>query len=203
MAATKRRRLKPEARRLEIIEAAERLLRAAGPAVRVDDVVHEANAAKGTFYLYFPAWDDLLEALRARIFEAFDAAHPEPGAVGAGADWQTELEDYAEAFVDAAIAMGGIHDVIFHSDFAQRRPASGGVDTIRRLELLIRAGQAAGAFAVFETAPVARLLFAVMHETLDTIVAGRDRQQALAAMRFVLRRILTPASAAGGRGATR
>ena len=57
-----RRRLKPEARKLEIVEAAERLLQAGGGArVRVEDVVREAGVAKGTFFLYFPTLDDLLE----------------------------------------------------------------------------------------------------------------------------------------------
>ena len=59
-----RRRLSPEARKLEIIEAAERLLQARGEHVRVEDVVREAGVAKGTFFLYFPTWDDLLEAIR-------------------------------------------------------------------------------------------------------------------------------------------
>jgi uncharacterized protein YbjT (DUF2867 family) len=153
MSTTPRRRLKPETRRNEIIEAAERLLRDRGPAVRVDDVVREAGAAKGTFYLYFPTWDDLLEVVRARVFEAFDAAHPAPGSSKVDADWKKDLEDYAEAFIDAAVAMGGIHDVIFHSGFAQRRPATGVVDTIGRLAAVLAAGRVAGAYAAVDTAP--------------------------------------------------
>jgi AcrR family transcriptional regulator len=197
MSTTPRRRLKPETRRNEIIEAAERLLRDRGPAVRVDDVVREAGAAKGTFYLYFPTWDDLLEVVRARVFEAFDAAHPAPGSSKVDADWKKDLEDYAEAFIDAAVAMGGIHDVIFHSGFAQRRPATGVVDTIGRLAAVLAAGRVAGAYAAVDTAPIARMLFAVIHETLDMVAAGGDRERALSGMRFVLRRTLAPEPRAG------
>jgi AcrR family transcriptional regulator len=67
MRAARRRRLEPEVRRQEVIEAAEKLLTVNG----VEDIVHEAGAAKGTFYLYFPTWDDLLEAIRGRLVVAF------------------------------------------------------------------------------------------------------------------------------------
>ena len=68
-----RRRLQPDERREELLKAAESLLRRGGT-VRVEDVVAEARAAKGTFYVYFATWDDLLMAVRARIFAAFQAA---------------------------------------------------------------------------------------------------------------------------------
>src|SRR5437879_12308364 len=82
-----RRRLQPEARKLEIIEAAERLLQAHGSRVRVEDVVREAGVAKGTFFLYFPSWDDLLETVRDRLVAAFDTAYPLPAEVAGPVDW--------------------------------------------------------------------------------------------------------------------
>lgn len=190
MSLSIRRRLQPQARRQEIVEAAERLLRAQGSAVRVEDVVREAGAAKGTFYLYFPTWDDLLELLRQRIIAAFQQAHPMPVESKEVGDWPMTLENFAVAFVDATIAMGGLHDAIFHGDFPQRRPMSGDVHPVGRLAALIRAGQENAAFADVDPDPVARLLFAVIHETVDAILAGEDRERALAAMGWVLRRTL-------------
>src|SRR5215468_6049285 len=115
-----RRRLDPEVRRQEIIEAAERLLRRDGPNVRVEDVVREAGAAKGTFYLYFPTWDDLLDAIRRRLVVAFDAVHPIQLDRDASVDWPKLLDRLAVAFVDAIIGMGGLHTVLWHTDFAQQ-----------------------------------------------------------------------------------
>jgi AcrR family transcriptional regulator len=190
--AAQRRRLEPQARRLEIIEAAERLLRAHGASVRVDDLVREAGVAKGTFYLYFPAWDDLLEVVRARIFEAFDTAYPLPSEVDGPVDWLRLMDWLAGAFVDFTLQLGGIHEAVFHSDFAQRRPQPPSDDPRRRLTAIIRAAQEAGAFADVDPEPTARLLFALLHETADAVEAGEDRARAVAALRRVVRSALAP-----------
>ncbi len=87
-----RRRLQPQVRKLEIIEAAERLLQAHGPRVRVEDVVREAGVAKGTFFLYFPTWDDLLDTLRRRLVSEFDTTYPLPTEVDGPVDWPSVVE---------------------------------------------------------------------------------------------------------------
>ncbi len=192
MRAIARRRLDPEVRRLEIIEAAERLLEKNGPDVRVEDVVREAAAAKGTFYLYFPTWDDLLEAIRGRIITAFDEAHPVQFGTDPELDWLDTLDRLAVAIVDTVVAMGGLHTVLFHTDFARRRPIPESDDPIRRLTGIVRAGRKAGAFADVDADYIGPLLFAVIHETADAVEADQDRERALAAMRWTLRRMLEP-----------
>jgi AcrR family transcriptional regulator len=192
MRAAPRRRLEPEVRRLEIIEAAERLLIMNGPDVRVEDVVREAGVAKGTFYLYFPAWDDLLEAIRGRLVAAFDKAHPLRIDTAAAMDWPCALDWLAGAFVDAIIAMGGLHAVLFHTDFTRRRTIPEADDPINRLTTIVRAGQETGAFAEVDVLLTGRLLFAVIHETADAVAAGEDRERALATMRWILRRAIEP-----------
>jgi AcrR family transcriptional regulator len=187
-----RRRLDPELRRREIIEAAERLLQRNGPNVRVEDVVREAAAAKGTFYLYFPTWDDLLEAIRARVIKEFDEAHPVGNVGTSESDWRGLLDRLAVAFVDAMVAMGGLHAVLFHTDFARRRPIPEDDNPPERLTALVRAGQAAGAFADVDADCIGRLLFAVIHETADAVEAGEDRERVLTTMRWILRRALEP-----------
>jgi AcrR family transcriptional regulator len=190
MRATIRRRLDPEVRREEIIEAAERLLKRYGPDVRVEDVVRKAAAAKGTFYVYFPTWDDLLETIRGRIIKAFDEANPVQFGAGAALDWPRVLDRLAVAFVDAVVAMRGLHTVLFHTDFARRRPVAESDDPISRLIGIVRAGSEAGAFANVDPDLTGRLLFAVIHEAADAVEAGEDRENALAAMRWILRRVL-------------
>lgn len=190
MGKPQRRRLQPEARRQEIIEAAERLLQAHGPRVRVEDVVREAGVAKGTFFVYFPTWDDLLETVRARLASAFDSANPQPTEVDGPVDWPALVERQATAFVDFTLSRRGIGEAVFHSDFAQRRPQA--VSGVQRLAAAIRAGQEAKAFGPVEPEPTARLLFAAIHEAADAVAAGEDRAVVLAAMNRVLRRTLAP-----------
>jgi AcrR family transcriptional regulator len=185
-----RRRLHPEARKLEIIQAAERLLQAQGSRVRVEDVVREAGVAKGTFFLYFPTWDDLLEAVRQRLVSEFDAAYPLPTEADGPVDWPSLVEGQAGAFIDFTISRRGIGEAVFHSDFAERRPLAD--NAVLRLSAVIRAGQEAEAFGPVDPEPTARLMFAAIHEAADAVAGGADRAAILAALQSLLRRALAP-----------
>jgi AcrR family transcriptional regulator len=185
-----RRRLQPEARKREIVEAAERLLQAQGAGVRVEDVVREAGVAKGTFFLYFPTWDDLLETLRERLVSEFDAAYPLPTEVDGPVDWPAVVAWQAGAFLDFAAARQGIGQALFHSDFAGRRPLAD--NGIQRLAAVIRAGQEAEAFGPVDPEPTARLMFAAIDEAARAVAGGAEREATLAALQVLLRRALEP-----------
>lgn len=186
----RRRRLQPEVRKLEIIEAAERLIHAHGSQVRVEDVVREAGVAKGTFFLYFPSWDDLLETVRERLVSEFDAANPLPTEVEGPIDWPALIEAQACAFIDFTLSRRGFGEAVFHSDFAERRPLAD--NGILRITAVIRAGQEAEAFGPVDPEPTARLLFAAIHEASDALANGADRAATLAALQNLLRRCLAP-----------
>jgi AcrR family transcriptional regulator len=185
-----RRRLQPEVRKLEIVEAAERLLQAHGSQVRVEDVVREAGVAKGTFFLYFPTWDDLLETVRDRLVSEFDATYPLPTEVDGPIDWPSLVDAQASAFIDFTLSRRGIGEAVFHSDFAERRPLAN--HGIQRIAAVIRAGQEAEAFAAVDPDPTARLMFAAIHEAADAFADGADRAAILAALQMLLRRTLAP-----------
>ena len=185
-----RRRLSPEARKLEIVEAAERLLQTHGYRVRVEDVVREAGVAKGTFFLYFPTWDDLLETVRQRLVHAFDDAHPEPTEVEGPVDFPALVESQAAAFIDFTLARRGVGEALFHSDFAERRPLAD--NGVVRLCAVIRAGQEAGAFGPVDPEPTARLMFAAIHEAADAVAGGADRAAIVTSLQSLLRRALAP-----------
>lgn len=185
-----RRRLHPEARKLEIVEAAERLLQAQGAQVRVEDVVREAGVAKGTFFLYFPTWDDLLQTVRERLVSAFDETYPLPTEIEGPIDWPGLVERQAGAFIDFTLTRRGIGEAIFHSDFAQRRPQAD--HAILRLAAVIRAGQEAEAFGPVDPESTARLVFAAIHEAADAVADGADRAAMLATLQRLLRRTLAP-----------
>jgi len=185
-----RRRLRPEARRLEILEAAERLLQAQGQRVRVEDVVREAGVAKGTFFLYFPTWDDLLETLRQRLVADFDSANPLPTEVDGPIDWMALLDRHAAAYIDFASTRQGIGQALFHSDFAERRNQAD--NAVVRLSAVIRAGQEAEAFGPVDPEPTALLLFAALDEAARAVAGGMERDAIVAALRHLLRRTLAP-----------
>ena len=199
MNAPIRRRLHPAARKLEILEAAERLLQVRGADVRVEDIASEAGVAKGTVFLYFPTFDDLLLALRDRFIGAFDAANPEPIERAGPIDWLELIPARASAFIAFAAARYRLGSVLFHPDFMARRPVMG--DGVHRLEAVIRAGQEAEAFAPVDPELTAGLLFAAIHHALDSVAAGGERNAMVAALRHLIRRTLEPNQAAGLSGA--
>ncbi|MFZ5719725.1 MAG: TetR/AcrR family transcriptional regulator [Pseudomonadota bacterium] len=190
MSGPRRRRLSPQARKLEIVEAAERLLQARGSRVRVEDVVREAGVAKGTFFLYFPSWDDLLETIRDRLVAEFDATYPLPTERDGPVDWPAVMDGQAAAFIDFASARQGIGQALFHSDFVERRPLAD--NAILRLSAIIRAGQEAGAFGPVDPEATARLLFAAIDEAPRAVAGGADRTAILASLQRLLRRTLAP-----------
>jgi AcrR family transcriptional regulator len=185
-----RRRLQPEARKREIMEAAERLLQTHGARVRVEDVVREAGVAKGTFFLYFPTWDDLLETVRERLVAEFDTAHPLPTEVAGPVDWPAVIDAQAGAYIDFASARQGVGEALFHSDFTDRRPLAD--NGVARIAAVIRAGQEAGAFGPVDPDPTARLMFAAIDEAARAVAAGADRAAIVAALQSLLRRTLAP-----------
>jgi len=189
-----RRRLDPAARRLEIVEAAERVIRRLGASARVEDVVREAGAAKGTFYLYFPTWEALLACLRDRTFAAFDTRFPVPAIPEA--DWLTVVNTLATGFVEFVLELEGLHEAIFHGALAKTAEPGSSDSATLRIAALLRAGAAAGVLAQLDPEPTARLIFAVLHETVDAIAQGEDRARAIGAMRAILTRTLTPAPSA-------
>lgn len=66
---------KRERTRGEIVAAAERLVALHGlDAVSIDDITHEADVAKGTFYTHFEDKDDLAAAIGARIRNELEAS---------------------------------------------------------------------------------------------------------------------------------
>ena len=177
--------MEPDARREEILVAAERILRrSAANDVRVEDIVREAGAAKGTFYLYFPSFDALLVALRERVFVEFDARYPLPAAVK---DWSRLSDFLAAGFVDFTLGLGGLHHALFHGTAMQALESFGAVS---RIAAFIEAGMKAGAFTKLDAQPVARLTFAMLHEAVDAIEAGEDRPRVLRSLHKVFHRIL-------------
>ncbi|HEY6328284.1 MAG TPA: TetR/AcrR family transcriptional regulator [Blastocatellia bacterium] len=187
-----RRRLDPELRRSELLEAAERVLRRKGLQCRIEDVVEEARAAKGTFYVYFPTFEEMLLALRERIFERFDSRFPWPAGKGADLDWWLLVEERIAGFIDFVTELEGLHDVIFHGPVAGRFPIARRSDAASRIQALLRAGKKAGAFDCADPDLTARLIFAAIHSAADAVVEGKDRARVLRVASKLIKNALAP-----------
>ncbi len=187
-----RRRLHPDARRAELIDAALRILRQRGDAdCRVEDITAAARAAKGTLYLYFPSWEELLVAVRNRILDDYAAEVRGRLERHTAGDWKALLDDECVRFVDFVVDLGGLHQAIFHGPIADR-PIEGDRSAVHLIAGFLRLGIEAGALRPVNEEAAARLLFSMLHSTADAIAQGADRDTFLNGTRDLVHHWLWP-----------
>ena len=185
--SAKRRRLRPDVRRVELLEAALQVLRDRGPRnARVEDVTAAAGAAKGTFYLYFSSWEDLLVQVRAHILSNYHSEMAKRFAVTASFDWWSAFEKECLHFVDFVEGLGELHNAIFHGPIADR-PLDPAISAYTLIAGMLRRGIAFGACRPVKIDAAARLVFSVLHTTADNIVQTGERERYLDAMCDLLR----------------
>jgi AcrR family transcriptional regulator len=188
-----RRRLPPDERRRELLEAAIGILRACGPAgCRVEDITAAAGTAKGNFYRYFPTWEDLLLAVRDHILDSYGDELTQRYADFANIEWWSVLNEEVERFIEFQLSIGGLHEAIFHGPAARARPIEQHRSAASMVSFLLTAGIADGAFAPVDTDITATLMFDLIHGAADAIASGIDRDQVRPALLHVLHRTLEP-----------
>jgi len=183
-----RRRLKPEMRRAELLEAALAVLRSRDPAdARVEDVTRAAGTAKGTFYLYFSSWNELLAALRDHLLSAYTAQVLERfGSVEASSDWWDTFEGECRRFVDFIVELGNLHKAIFHSS-ALEDAIDSEHSADRVISQLLDQGMALGACRRLHADTAAPLVFALLHTTADAISRFGEHEVRLETLLVLLR----------------
>jgi AcrR family transcriptional regulator len=157
----------------------------------VAEVTREAGAAKGTFYVYFPSWEDMLAVVRERLIDECNAPIRYALATTGRVDWWAVLEDQCGRFVDVASEFGRHHGLIFHAALPhdpEGTPESGPA----LLAEAIRRGVAEGCLEAVDVVAAAQLLFAVVHATADAVLAGGERERWISACTALARSYLAP-----------
>ncbi|MPS30609.1 TetR/AcrR family transcriptional regulator [Pigmentiphaga sp.] len=165
----------PQNRRVELLDAAERLFLRKGVAqTSVDDITAGAQVSKGTFYLYFSSREELLGALRERFIQGFcervDTAvrrRAAPGEKG----WNARLRAWFAAMLDGLLDQVMLHDMLFHDPHPASRELMKDNPIITQLETLLEAGAEAGAWRVADSHAMAIMMFHSMHGLADDAVA--------------------------------
>lgn len=164
-------------RREELLDAAEALLTERGlRALTIDDVTARAGVAKGTFYLYFAAKDDVLVALRERYVATMHAQHVRALAQLPPDDHVGRLDRWIAAAIEGHVTHERLHDALFHHELPSLAVKTGVAPANPQLALLgdiLRAGVAAGAFALDDPETTAALLYGAMHAAVDLLLGGR------------------------------
>ncbi|WP_188196574.1 TetR/AcrR family transcriptional regulator [Nonomuraea sp. SYSU D8015] len=188
-----RRRLSPEARRSELIDAAIRLLESGQDVTNwVQAVTAEADAAKGTFYVYFSSWEEMLTAVRERVLRDYVDRFHRLAETTEPIDWWATLDAECAAAIEAIARPGGLHAAVFHSHSALAPAGEGPQDTIAAIAKALRRGMDEGAFRPVDPHVAATILFTVIHGAADAIAAGDQSQRWLEAVRDLTRHWLAP-----------
>jgi AcrR family transcriptional regulator len=186
-----RRRLTPELRRKEILDAAVRVLRGRGPeGCRVEDITTEARTAKGNFYRYFPTWEDLLLGVRNHVLDSYREDFGRRYAGAGPIDWWTATDEEIDRFLDFQLSLDGLHQAIFHGPATQAQPIEEHRSARSTLAWFLTLGISAGAFAPVDVEAIAPLMFDVLHGAADAIASGLDDQRVRLATRHIVHRTL-------------
>jgi AcrR family transcriptional regulator len=194
---------RPEARRDELLDAAQRLFTRHGLAqTSVADIAAEAGVAKGSVYRYFESKEALLSALKDRFFErmmervtAVVAAMPDAG-----------FFELADAAIDATTRL-----LFAEADLVElwsQGTAPEGVDELARgiallastYEAGIRDAVAEGRVDCADPRTTSLLLvYAVQGTATDAILngGGPTPDEVIAAAQAMTRRVLAPAGRGG------
>jgi AcrR family transcriptional regulator len=186
-----RRRLAPEERRAELLEAAIGVLRRLSPTeCRVQDITGAADTSKGNFYRYFTTFDDLLVAVRDHLLDRYRTEVEARMAARTSIDWWAVVDEEVDAFLRFQADLAGLHEAVFHSPAAQAQPISRQRAADALIAQLLYAGLRDGAFAPVDVEPTAVLLFHVLHGAADNIAAGAEHDRTANAARRIIRRTL-------------
>ncbi|MFU2209697.1 4Fe-4S dicluster domain-containing protein [Solidesulfovibrio sp. C21] len=175
----KRRRLQPEARKVELLEAALSVLRSLGPIkARVEDVTTAAGTAKGTFYIYFSSWNNMLHEVRAHLLSKYISEIKIRFPIEAKKDWTAALKKECINFVDYREQLGELHNVIFHGPKSEI-PHDNYLSGKEIFSWMLHFGIETGVCRDIDSELGGKFLFSILHTTADYIVSTGERERYL------------------------
>ncbi|EOG1982256.1 TPA: TetR/AcrR family transcriptional regulator [Proteus mirabilis] len=168
-------RTKPaEVRLEELMNAAETLFLEKGfDATTVSDIVKQAGVAKGTYYHYFTAKTDILDALRTRYMDWYIDKVEQAMANCQLQDFRAKLKQWCETSVIAYVEKQELHDMLFHQVFHQ----SGNIHenrALQQLQSLLLVGNKSNAWSVNQPELMSILIYHGMHAAVDNLGHSKE-----------------------------
>ncbi|HIE5326586.1 TPA: TetR/AcrR family transcriptional regulator [Proteus mirabilis] len=163
-------RTKPaEVRLKELMNAAETLFLEKGfDATTVSDIVKQAGVAKGTYYHYFTAKTDILDALRTRYMDWYIDKIEQAMASCQIQDFRAKLKQWCETSVIAYVEKQELHDMLFHQVFHQ----SGNIHenrALQQLQKILMGGTENKTWQVLQPELTCTLIYHGMHAAVDNL----------------------------------
>lgn len=175
-APPKARRVKPAEVRLdELMSAAEQLFLAKGvDSTTINEIVEQAQVAKGTFYHYFASKNELLAAMGERYTAGFLKRLEEKTDSCKADDWLARLCAWVQESIEAYADTYRLHDIVYtnhhHHDRSNREKNA----ILEQLQVILENGNQAGVWRVAEPRITSLLIYAGVHGATDEIIASPE-----------------------------
>ena len=178
--AAKVPRTKPAEIRLnELMTAAEKLFLAKGvEATTINEIVKEAQVAKGTFYHYFSSKNDMLVALGERYTADFLARLQKALDACPDHDWLQRLRTWIEVSVDVYAQTYRTHDIVYTNHHHHDRSNQARNALLDQLLDIIEGGQLAGTWRVEQPGKWPCVFIQGAHGATDDIIAAKANDRA-------------------------
>jgi AcrR family transcriptional regulator len=149
-----------EGRRDQLLDAAERVIVRRGLAqATVADITSEAGVAKGTFYLYFATKDDVVRALKQRMYDFLLERMSEAYLQMTAGDWWGQVDGVIAAIVEFDLEHREWHRMLGSTSAAATDSEPQAAQIIDVMTTAIRQGVEAGVFSCEDPELFAVLLY--------------------------------------------
>lgn len=168
-------RTKPAEIRLEeLMNAAEALFLEKGfEATTVSDIVKQAGVAKGTYYHYFSAKTDVLDALRIRYMDWYINMVEEAIARCQPDAYREKLKQWCETSVIAYVEKRELHDMLFHQAFHQSSNIHEN-RAMQQLQTILIGGAKNKTWQVLQPDLTSTLIYHGMHAAVDNLEHSKE-----------------------------
>ncbi|MEV1171809.1 TetR/AcrR family transcriptional regulator [Nonomuraea sp. NPDC049784] len=198
-AARRKRVIKPaEERRADLLDAAMAVFTEHGVAdATVKDITERADVAKGTFYLYFDAKDQVVAALWERYVSRFlELAEDLIGNRTPRDDWSSVLAALVEELIDHAMGHANLHRIVYGSADAKALALCWETNqqVIALLAEAIQRGMTAGVLRPGDPEVLARVIYHGTHGALHDAISGTvqyGRDEVVRTVQDIIGQVLT------------
>ncbi len=161
------------------MSAAEKLFLAKGvDSTTINEIVEQAQVAKGTFYHYFASKNELLAAMGERYTAQFLNRLEEKINHCHADDWLGRLCAWVQENIEAYADTYRLHDIVYTNHHHHNRTNREKNAILEQLQAILESGTRTGVWYVAEPRITSLLIYAGVHGATDDIIASpeADRQ---------------------------
>lgn len=151
------------------------MIRRQGSEARVEDIVQEAGASKGTFYVYFETWETFLLELRDGVYRDLEARFEQYR--GECVDWVELIGGLPGLFIDLTQSLEGLHEAVLHGVVEHTGVRNPRHDVKSKLADMIAEGMAQKALQAPDVAATTQFVYALLHEAAELVAAGENGER--------------------------